>query len=273
MLLLCVSIFVIIIITIGIYMFFRKKYIKFTNEVVNKIDDLILERFDSSDLNSETLNSKINSKLYKLKDITQNKLAETNLTKSEIESMISDITHQIKTPISNIRMYSDTIINNDLDENKEKEFLRVISEQVDKMEFLTDSLNKMSKLETNLITLNKQSSKLSECIEKAVEQEIFLAESKNIDIEIMGDQGIILNYDKKWTLEAICNVLENAIKYTNNEGKIIINIEKLEVFTRINIQDNGIGISPENINNIFKRFYREPKVHNIRRGWDRTLFS
>ena len=72
-----------------------------------------------------------------------------------------------------------------------------------------------------------------------------------------------LKYDKKWTLEVICNILENAIKYTNDNGKIEINIEKLESFLKIDITDNGIGIESENINNIFKRFYREQKVHNI----------
>ena len=72
-----------------------------------------------------------------------------------------------------------------------------------------------------------------------------------------------LEYDKKWTLEAICNLLENAIKYTNRNGKIIINLEKLETFLKIDIIDNGIGIDEENINNIFKRFFRERKVKDI----------
>ena len=90
-----------------------------------------------------------------------------------------------------------------------------------------------------------------------------LAEKKNISIDIIGDTKAIAKYDKKWTLEAICNILENAIKYTNENGKIEINIEKLESFLRIDIIDNGIGIDNENINNIFKRFFREQKVHDI----------
>ena len=176
--------------------------------------------------------------------------------------MVSDITHQVKTPISNIRMYSDTILNNDLSKEKEEEFLNIISNQVDKLEFLMNSLNEMSRLETNMITLNKESLKIVECLEKAKEQVKSLAEKKNIQIEIDGDTYAIVKYDKKCTLEAICNILENAIKYTDENGEIVINVEKLESFLKINI-DNGIGIESENINNVFKRFFREQKTRSI----------
>lgn len=245
-----------------IYLFFKMKYLKFTDKVVTNIDNFINERYEKDNINKETLESKIDSKLYKLSEVVKGKSDKVNHAKVEIEQMVSDITHQVKTPISNIRMYSDTIINNDLSKEQEKEFLNVISNQVDKLEFLMDSLTKMSKLETNMIALNKESSKFMECIEKAKEQVRPLAENKNIEIEIIGENCII-QYDKKWTLEAICNILENAIKYTNQNGKIRIHLEKLESFLKIDIIDNGIGIDQENISNIFKRFFRERKVHNI----------
>lgn len=252
----------VIISIIFIYLFFKMKYLKFTDKVVTNIDNFINEKYEKDNINQETLESKIDSKLYKLSEVVKGKNNKVNNAKVEIEQMVSDITHQVKTPISNIRMYSDTIINNDLSKEQEKEFLNVISNQVDKLEFLMDSLTKMSKLETNMIVLNKESSKFMECIEKAKEQVIPLAENKNIEIEIIGENCII-QYDKKWTLEAICNILENAIKYTNQNGKIRIHLEKLESFLKIDIIDNGIGIDQENISNIFKRFFRERKVHNI----------
>ena len=252
----------VIISIIFIYLFFRNRYLKFTDKVVTNIDNFINEKYEKDNINKETLESKIDSKLYKLSEVVKGKNNKVNHAKVEIEQMVSDITHQVKTPISNIRMYSDTIINNDLSKDQEKEFLNVISNQVDKLEFLMDSLTKMSKLETNIIALNKESSKFMECIEKAKEQVRPLAENKNIEIEITGENCIV-SYDRKWTLEAICNILENAIKYTNQNGKIRIHLEKLENFLKIDIIDNGIGIDEENINNIFKRFYRERKVHNI----------
>lgn len=245
-----------------IYLFFKMKYLKFTDKVVTNIDNFINERYEKDNINKETLESKIDSKLYKLSEVVKGKSDKVNHAKVEIEQMVSDITHQVKTPISNIRMYSDTIINNDLSKEQEKEFLNVISNQVDKLEFLMDSLTKMSKLETNRIVLNKESSKFMECIEKAKEQVRPLAENKNIEIEIAG-KNYIVSYDKKWTLEAICNILENAIKYTNQNGKIRIHLEKLENFLKIDVIDNGIGIDEENMSNIFKRFFRERKVHNI----------
>lgn len=252
----------VIISIIFIYLFFRIRYLKFTDKVVTNIDNFINEKYKKDNINKETLESKIDSKLYKLSEVVKGKNNKVNHAKVEIEQMVSDITHQVKTPISNIRMYSDTIINNDLSKEQEKEFLNVISNQVDKLEFLIDSLTKMSKLETNIIALNKESSKFMECIEKAKEQVRPLAENKNIEIEITGENCIV-SYDRKWTLEAICNILENAIKYTNQNGKIRIHLEKLESFLKIDIIDNGIGIDEENISNIFKRFYRERKVHNI----------
>lgn len=256
------QIIILIVSIILMYLFFRYKYLKFTNKILNIIDNFINGRYEKDNINKETLDSKIDSKLYKLSEVVEGKTEKSNRAKAEVEQMVSDITHQVKTPISNIRMYSDTIINNDLPKDKEKEFLNIISNQVDKLEFLMDSLTKMSRLETNMIVLNKQSAKIMECINQAKEQVEILAENKNIEIKIMGE-NCILEYDKKWTLEAICNLLENAIKYTNPNGKIIINLEKLETFLKIDIIDNGMGIDEENINNIFKRFFRERKVKDI----------
>ena len=246
-----------------IYFFFRQKYVRFTENIEKQIDDFINGDFDKSNINEEQLDSKLSSKLYKLGNIINAKMEKNSQSKKEIQEMVSDIAHQIKTPIANIRMYSDTISNNDLSKEKEQEFLEIITGQVDKLEFFTDSLTKMSRLETNMIVLNKEQAKIIECLEKAKEQAQSLAEKKNINIEINGDISATIKYDKKWTLEVICNILENAIKYTNDNGKIEINIEKLESFLKIDITDNGIGIESENINNIFKRFYREQKVHNI----------
>ncbi len=250
-------------VSILMYLFFRRKYIKFTSSVEQQIDSFVNGEFDKKNINEENLESKINSKLYKLGNIMKAQLEQSNYSKKEVQEMVSDITHQIKTPISNIRMYSDTIVNNDLTKEKEHEFLEVISSQVDKLEFLLDSLTKMSRLETNMLVLNKESRKIIECLEEAKRQANPLAEKKNISIEITGDTKTIVKYDKKWTLEAICNLIENAIKYTNENGKIVINLEKLESFLKIDIIDNGIGIDSKNINNIFKRFFREQKVHSI----------
>jgi len=246
-----------------IYFFFRQKYVSFAENIERQIDDFINGDFDKSNINEEQLDSRLNSKLYKLGNIINVKMEQDSQSKKEIQEMVSDIAHQIKTPIANIRMYSDTISNNDLSKEKEQEFLDIITGQVDKLEFLTDSLTKMSRLETNMMVLNKEQAKIIECLEKSKEQAQSLAEKKNINIEINGDISATIKYDKKWTLEAICNILENAIKYTSDNGRIEINIEKLESFLKIDIIDNGIGIESENINNIFKRFYREQKVHNI----------
>ena len=113
---------VVIIITLLIYILFRRKYVKFTSDIEKQIDSFVNGEFDKKNINEENLESKLNSKLYKLGNITKAKLEQSNHSKQEVQEMVSDITHQIKTPISNIRMYSDTILNNDLSKEKEEEF-------------------------------------------------------------------------------------------------------------------------------------------------------
>ncbi|WP_304966736.1 hypothetical protein [Duncaniella muris] len=97
-----------------IYFFFRQKYVRFTENIEKQIDDFINGDFDKSNINEEQLDSKLSSKLYKLGNIINAKMEKNSQSKKEIQEMVSDIAHQIKTPIANIRMYSDTISNNDL---------------------------------------------------------------------------------------------------------------------------------------------------------------
>lgn len=252
----------VLVITEIIYIFFRRKYILFTNTVIDEIEDLINEDFKKEELNDENLKSKIKTQLYKLSYIVEQKVNLANESKENVQIMVSDITHQLKTPISNIVMYSDMNLNSDLTEEQKKNNLEIISTQVEKMEFLIDSLAKMSKLETKMITFQKDKHRIMDTIAEALTEVLPIAERKNIEINVECDENLSLIYDKKWTLEAIFNILENAMKYTNEGGKVSINVEKLEMFTKIDIIDNGIGISKENINNVFKRFFREQKVHN-----------
>lgn len=244
----------------------RKKYIDFTEYVCQDLDALISGRklSDSKIMyDKETLASKLNLKMKQLSDVIEHHEKINLEQKQQIQSMVSDISHQLKTPIANMLMYNDTILNNDLPREKELKCLKVIHSQVEKMDFLTQSLVNMSRLENNVITLNKIDINVSEIINEAVEGIITGAEKKNISVNIVNDDSIIINSDPRWTVEAIFNILDNGVKYSNEGGNINVDVLPLELYIRIDITDDGIGIDEENINKIFKRFYREGRIHKV----------
>jgi signal transduction histidine kinase len=248
----------------------RKQYIAFTEKTSDCLDQIIrnitLEEsaehvFAQYNLEEETLDSKIKMKLKQLSDVTY-ATKQTNLEqKKQIQEMVSDISHQLKTPIANITMYNDTILNHNLPEEKKEECLQVIQSQVEKLDFLVKSLMKMSRLESNMITLKKEQNNLYDSIAQVLASVRLHAENKKLKIAIQCENPYLLNYDEKWTIEAIFNVMDNAIKYTPVGGEINIVVERLDLFTKICVKDTGIGIAPEHINDIFKRFFRESSVH------------
>lgn len=248
----------------------RKQYIAFTTKINDCLDQIIknitfeepVEHvFDQYDLEEETLDSKIQLKLKQLADVTY-ATKQTNLEqKKQMQEMISDISHQLKTPITNITMYNETILNHNLPKEKKEECLQIIQNQVEKLDFLVKSLMKMSRLENNIITLKKEQNNLYDSISEVLAAVTLHAEKKKIMISVECENPYPLSYDEKWTIEAIFNVMDNAVKYTPECGKIHIVVERLDMFTKICVKDTGIGIAPEHINNIFKRFFRESKVH------------
>ena len=135
--------------------------------------------------------------------------------------------------------------------------------QVDKLEWLVKCLIKMSRLENKIINLNKSRVKLIDILTNSLSGIYIKAQDKNIDINLNCDENIMINCDNKWTTEAIFNILENAVKYTNFGGNIDISVEELEMFTKVDIKDNGIGIDKGDINNIFKRFFRCSEANEV----------
>ena len=145
--------------------------------------------------------------------------------------------------------------------DRQEEFLNSLDKQADKLEFLLQSMVKMSRLETGLIQVQMKTSDLCTTIRKAIEEIVPAAAGKQIALYVECPDRLWLLHDSKWTEEAIFNVLDNAVKYTQRGGEIHISVTRQEIFTKISIQDNGKGIALERQAEIFKRFYREPEVH------------
>lgn len=177
--------------------------------------------------------------------------------RDKIKSLISDISHQTKTPISNLILYSELLESADLT-GDDKSNVEAIHAQAEKLRFLIDSLVKLSRLENGILSLETDNEELNPLLQDVAMQLREKAEAKNLKLEIEDTDARAL-IDKKWTQEAIVNIVDNAIKYTDH-GSITISTKDYEMFVCVDISDTGIGIPEEESTKVFQRFYRGSNV-------------
>lgn len=204
----------------------------------------------------ETLLSSLESKIFRYIKITKSNKEAVEKEKDKVNSLVTDISHQTKTPIANILMYSQLALENQNIDDYSKEIVTDIKAQSERLNFLIQSLIKMSRLENGIIKPNKCKVNISYVISKSIQKIFVNAERKKIEIKVNCSKDANANVDARWTSEAMVNILENAVKYTEVGGSIKILVTSHELFQRIDINDNGIGIYEEELNEIFKRFYR-----------------
>ena len=233
---------------------------------INHLTHYIFNTFDKTTQNNkeyeETIESKLLHQINKYKQELDIEKEETIHSKQEIQSLVTHISHQVKTPLANIKIYNDLLARNDLSKEEAIDFHQMLNKQINKLDFLMESLIKMSRLETDIIQLNIEKNDLYSTLIEVINHVFLLAEKKHINIELSKNTHISALYDEKWTQEAIFNVLENCIKYSNKNTTITIQISKNTFFSKITITDQGIGIKKENYNNIFQRFYRSQEVQD-----------
>lgn len=211
----------------------------------------------------DSLWDKTYEKLGKLNHIWQNQCQSSMEEKRQIKELVSDLSHQTKTPLANIKIYQDILQNQDLDAAKRAEFLQKMREQTEKLDFLLQSMVKISRLETGIIEIHSKKERLCDTLGGALSAIVPKAEEKQIRLSAHCGEEIMVSHDRKWTEEAIFNILDNGVKYTQEGGSIHISVSVQEFFTKISIRDNGKGIAKERQAQIFSRFYREPEVCDV----------
>ena len=257
-----------LLVSIVIYMIWKNHCLKRDiYDLMKKLDYSLNELSNGKTLKHVTLQQDdlwgmIYEKLCRVSDMYTKKNKEIYAEKESLKELVSDISHQTKTPLANIKLYLE-ILTDEGSLSGNTEPLRKIEKQVDKLDFLLQSMIKMSRLETGTIKIQKTETLLADTLAKDISAVLLKAQIKNMQNNIEKKKKMSLNHDGKWTGEAIFNILDNAVKYTPSDGNIHISVEKGEIFTKISICDTGKGIPLERQGTIFTRFYREPEVHDM----------
>lgn len=221
------------------------------------IDSAINNTFSESNFSEEKL-SKLETKMYRYLSAGRTSQKRIIQERNAIKSLVSDISHQTKTPIATILLYMELLQEKpDLDDST-RELLSQISSQTEKLNFLIQSLMKTSRLENGIVAIapKKQS------IKQLFENVDYTTEARKKGIRLMMEDipDLTAEFDLKWTSETISNIIDNAIKYTPCGGTIRISAKEYELFVRIDIADTGIGMNEDETAKIFTRFYRSPAV-------------
>lgn len=259
----CICIILILcVLCISIIFYFHKREQRVLSRLQKMLDDAISGTFEDKHLD-ETRLSAIENSMWRY--LCDNQLSYLNISeqKERIQTLISDISHQSMTPLSNIMLYSQLLEEGHLTEHEQnQEFMEeiyAIREQAEKLDFLIQSLVKLSRLETGIITVNPKKQSIGTVLSALKQQFLPMAVQKEIQFEVE-DSTELAVFDRKWTMEAVANIVDNAIKYTPCGGKVSISVECYAMFVRINIVDTGIGISETEQGSIFTRFYRSAAV-------------
>ena len=258
-------VFVGIIILIILIMCNLMKYVFNKLDKVSKnIECIIHGKYNiKDDFKEEGIFNIIHSDLNKLSKNINIKIKNLDKEKENIKELVTDISHQLKTPLASLKLYNSLLLEEDLDEEDSIEFLKTSSISINKLQSLIESLVNISRLETSMISIKKENKNIKATIIKAIESVKPKAMNKCISINLNDFDDKIVPHDSKWTEECIFNILDNAVKYTNLKGKIDIYVQDAINFIRIDIKDNGIGIDKNEFNNIFKRFYRSEEVQDL----------
>ena len=234
-----------------------KKQLIAVNAMLNRA---LTGRFQER-LYDESYLSALETKMYQYLTACQKEEAMLQEERDAIKTLISDISHQTKTPIANLRLYGQLLQEQCGVSQETDPLMKELVSQTEKLDFLIQSLIKLSRLESGIITLAPEKNSVKDLLTDIIDTVAIKAVKKNITItRDLSDLSAV--FDWKWTAEAIGNILDNSIKYTPEGGHIAVTMTEYPSFCRIDIVDNGMGIGEEEIPKIFGRFYRSPAVKN-----------
>ncbi len=238
--------------------FRRRRMYRMVSRMLEQV--LNREKIEISDIREGGL-SALAGKMIRVQETLEYEVDQAQKEKEQVKSLISNMSHQLKTPLSNVVMYRE-LLETKPDAEQRADFLERMRLQLDKIDWILQSLFKMVKLEQDVIRFETEQASLKETLVSALSSVYEKAEKKEIRIVTEPFPDHLLEHNPKWTAEVFVNILENAVKYSENGSQIEIQVRPLELFTEIRFRDHGIGIRKEEQNRIFQRFYRSRDVEN-----------
>lgn len=258
---LSISLFFTIIFTLaflGYFLLYFSKKERTIREITNYMKEINQRNYTLGICdNGEGELSILRNEVYKTTLMLREESENLKEEKIALKDSISDISHQLKTPLTSILIMLDNIIDNPkMEEDTKNDFIKNVQHQVENINFLIVSLLKISRLDADVVEFKKENIFVEKFMQQIGENVNVLKEEKHINILVTGDTKITFVGDYHWELEALTNILKNAIEHSKENGTIKINVVENPMYTKISIEDEGIGMSKKDLQNIFKRFYK-----------------
>ena len=238
----------------------RGKSARLLRRMDKMLEQAMTQGFTEQDYDESMLSS-VETKLARY--LASSSVSARNLQeeKDKIKTLVADISHQTKTPLANILLYTQLLAEKPLD-GESRECVERLEGQAEKLRSLIEALVKTSRLESGVLALQPRPSPLAPMLREAVTQFAPAAEEKGISLTLASSDGDG-TFDPKWTAEAVCNLIDNAVKYTPPGGGVTVNTRCYEMFCRVDVSDTGPGIPETEQAKIFRRFYRRSENSQI----------
>lgn len=253
-----IVLFLAITIILFIINYFQYVYFYKMAKKISKAAKMVIEgQYDISiDENKEGDFSKLADSFNSMRGIIRNNLESLNKEKQFLINLLSDISHQLKTPLSSMILYNDILLTKDLPKEKRQLFLENNKKQLYRMDWLIKSILKLARLDARAIEFLKKDISLNDTVENSINGLKEKADEAGITIRLKKDDDVKFNHDRRWMEEAFINIIKNAIEHTKAGGKVEVELIENPIYVRVQIADTGEGISKADLPNIFKRFYK-----------------
>ncbi len=241
-----------------LYLRHEKVQNKEIKKIVKCIEEINKKNYSINiDENSEDELSILKNEIYKITILLKEDAENSKKDKLKLKDSLSDISHQLKTPLTSINIMLDNILDNpDMDNHTKEKFIQNIKREITNISSLVGEILKLSKFDANVINFEEQQVFLNDLVKSAISNVEMMAELKNINIEVNHQDNIKLVCDAKWQIEAITNILKNCIEHSKENSTITISIDSNKIYKQIIIRDNGEGIDEKDLPHIFERFFK-----------------